>query len=201
MHEIPLLAGFVFGRYNGLTMREDFKRGIDQTYPDEMERNRNADGLVLGHGPWDSCPRCEANRWVRIGYDRHGLARWRCMFCRKSIFGNQYRTGEFYQEKPLGIVKLPVVRKVPRVIELLCTGKYSVREAASKTKLHRDTVCKILRNLEDWLSGREDLQAELGISIPVRCQCGQPLRKHVSMCDARRAKCRPRYLDSPRLAA
>lgn len=165
--------------------------GIDYSLDGADGRRRNADGLQFQYGPWDACDKCHSRNWRKYGFDRYGLQRWICMNCRRTILGNQYKTGVFYQEIPFGVFYGPVVGRIPYALKLLCSGRYSVRQVATETGLNKNTVCKILGHFEEWLQGREDLQKELRLTIPVQCQCGQPLRNHVSVCVGRRQRCAP----------
>lgn len=173
-------------------MKGDFLRGLDETRPDENDRSRNADGLFFGYGPWDQCD-CGAQFWWKNGFDRYGTQRWICSRRHRTIRGHRLRSGVFDQERAFNLYR-PIVNKLPNVIGLLCSGKHSIRKVAKLSGVNVNTVSKILHSLEAWLRNQPDLQQELGISIPVKCQCGQPLSPHKRVCKHRRSNCRPKSL-------
>lgn len=79
-------------------------------------------------------PSCPHEKKQRFGRDRHGSQRYRCVLCGK--------TWSDPRPKPLGDMRIPV-DKAKLALRLLTEGM-SIRAVERTTKLHRDSVCKLL---------------------------------------------------------
>ncbi len=82
---------------------------------------------------------CAHPEWAKDGRDKFGNQRFRCKICGKRFVGPQ--------SKPLGIMRLPV-DKAKLVLRLLTDGS-SIRSAERITRVHRDTICKLIVHFGD----------------------------------------------------
>ncbi len=78
---------------------------------------------------------CQHSDYRTNGKDRHGNQRFRCKLCGKTWV-------EVAPVKPLGEMRIPV-ETAKQALRLLLEGM-SVRSVERITRLHRDTVCKLI---------------------------------------------------------
>ncbi len=85
-------------------------------------------------------PACRHERVKRFGHDRHGNQRYRCVDCGTT----------WTERKPqgqLGPMRLPV-KTAKMVLQLLLEGS-SIRSTERITRVHRDTICRLIVRFGD----------------------------------------------------
>jgi transposase-like protein/IS1 family transposase len=91
-------------------------------------------------------PSCEHTEKIKYGRDRYGNQRYRCTLCGKISVDEQEAQAN-RKPKPLGKMVVPV-EKAKLVLQLLLEGS-SIRSTERVTKVHRDTICKLIVHFGD----------------------------------------------------
>ena len=85
-------------------------------------------------------PACRHEQVKKHGHDRYGNQRFRCILCGKTWI-------EEKPQGPLGPMRLPV-NTAKIVLQLLLEGS-SIRSTERITRLHRDTICRLIVRFGD----------------------------------------------------